>query len=125
MMNERGKICTETIENSKDSLLQFLARRELEIITEYCRILDALENNQRKEETESRIKTNEELIESLTKEKAELDEKIAKLKPFVKEQTLCRLTVSVEQLLLLWQQLTAMQNYADILSERIEDAKAR
>lgn len=71
------------------------------------------------------LKTNEELIESLAKEKAELDEKIAKLKPFVKEQTLCRLTVSVEQLLLLWQQLTAMQNYADILSKRIEDAKAR
>lgn len=71
------------------------------------------------------LKTNEELIESLTKEKAELDEKIAKLKPFVKEQTLCRLTVSVEQLILLWRQLTAMMEYADILSKRIEDAKAR
>lgn len=123
LMNERGQICTETIEKSKDSLLQFLARRELEIITEYTRILDALEENkQRKEEAESRVKTKEEVIESLEKESSELNDRLHRLSGFlVREDE----TVKIRKghLSLMDLQRISMILYSKVLDLRIEDLK--
>ena len=122
----RGQICTKIINNKCDAGMNILARRELGIITEYCRMLEDLEEyNQRKEEAESRIKTNEELIESLEKEKAELQGKIDRLGPFIREQSVQTGDIPQNHLMLLWRQFYVMQEYADILSKRIEDAKAR
>lgn len=123
MMNERGQICTETIEKSKDSLLQILARRELEIITEYTRILDALEkNNQRKEEAESRVKTKEEVIESLEKESSELNDRLHRLVGFLVRKDK---TEKVENghLSLMELQRMSMILYSKVLELRIEDLK--
>lgn len=70
------------------------------------------------------LKTNEELIESLTKEKAELQGKIDRLGPFIREQSVQTGDLPQNHLMLLWRQFYVMQEYADILSKRIEDAKA-
>ena len=72
------------------------------------------------------LKTNEELIESLTKEKVELQEKINRLGRVIREQLVNGGDdIPSHHLVLLYRQISVMMEYADILSKRIEDAKAR